>query len=126
MVSQWCYLAGDKHLKNPTTNILLTSSNTCLSHFLRCNRFDASVSAVKAADEYTKFIDQNRTSPPSPVVFRFDETLLDGFHGGQITLNPLTVALDDLTIDTLKQRLQVLEWLRSDLLTVHGLICLYT
>ena len=80
------------------------------------------MSAVKAADEYTKFIDQNRTSPPSPVVFRFDETLLDGFHGGQITLNPLSVALDDLTIDTLKQRLQVLEWLRSDLLTVHGLI----
>ena len=62
------------------------------------------MNAVKAADEYTKFIDQNRTSPPSPVVFKFDETLLEA---GKIGLNPGSVVLDDLTIDTLKQKLQV-------------------
>jgi hypothetical protein len=41
------------------------------------------------------------------VVFKFDESLLEGFHGGQIALNPSGVTLDDLTIDTLKQKLQV-------------------
>lgn len=68
------------------------------------NRFDSSVSAVKAADEYTKFIEQNRTSPPSPVVFKFDDTLLEA---GKIGLSPSSVVLDDLTIDTLKLKLQV-------------------
>ena len=41
-------------------------------------RVEESVSAVKAADEYRKFTEINKTNPPAPVVFKFDETLLAG------------------------------------------------
>ena len=41
-------------------------------------RIEGSVNAVKAADEYTKFTEVNKTQPPAPVVFKFDETLLTG------------------------------------------------
>ena len=80
-------------------------------------RFDSSVSAVKAADENTKFIEQNRTSPPSPVVFKFDESLLEA---GKIGLSPSSVVLDDLTIDTLKQKLQVTYYFLSPFSPLSG------
>ena len=69
------------------------------------SRIEASVTAVKAAEEYVKFTEQNKTAPPSPVVFKFDQSLLKGFESLQ--LNPRAVTLDDLTIDTLKAKLQV-------------------
>ena len=64
------------------------------------SRIESSVSAVKAAEEYVRFTEQNKTPPPSPVVFKFDASLLKGFE--TLQLNPRAVTLDDLTIDTLK------------------------
>jgi hypothetical protein len=51
---------------------------------------------------------QNRTTPPAPVVFKFDEALLDGLNGNvtSVVLNPTAVVLDDLTIDSLKLKQQ--------------------
>lgn len=68
------------------------------------SKVEKAVAAVKAAEEYSKFTEVNKTAPPSPVVFKFDETLLEGFESAQ--LSPSSVALDDLTIDSLKLRLQ--------------------
>merc|ERR1719495_1185170 len=68
------------------------------------SRIESSVSAVKAAEEYVRFTDANKTAPPSPVVFKFDQSLLKGFE--TLQLNPKAVTLDDLTIDTLKAKLQ--------------------
>ena len=70
------------------------------------SKIESSVGAVKAGDEYAKFTEQNKTAPPSPVVFKFDQSLLKGFE--TLQLNPKAVTLDDLTIDTLKAKLQVL------------------
>ena len=41
-------------------------------------KVEDSVNAVKAADEYKRFTEINKTTPPAPVVFKFDETLLAG------------------------------------------------
>jgi len=68
------------------------------------SKIESSVGAVKAGDEYAKFTEQNKTAPPSPVVFKFDQSLLKGFE--TLQLNPKAVTLDDLTIDTLKAKLQ--------------------
>ena len=62
--------------------ILQDVQKACNHASSRCQemqvRVEGSVSAVKAADEYTKFTEVNKTHPPAPVVFKFDETLLTG------------------------------------------------
>ena len=62
--------------------ILQDVQKSCNHASTRCQemqvRVEESVSAVKAADEYRKFTDINKTNPPAPVVFKFDETLLAG------------------------------------------------
>ena len=62
--------------------ILQDVQKSCNHASTRCQemqvRVEESVSAVKAADEYRKFTEINKTNPPAPVVFKFDETLLAG------------------------------------------------
>lgn len=94
--------------KNRVRNSLQEVQKSCNHAGQRCqemqSRIESSVSAVKAAEEYVRFTDQNKTPPPSPVVFKFDASLLKGFE--TLQLNPRAVTLDDLTIDTLKAKLQ--------------------
>lgn len=49
----------------------------------------------------SRFIEQNRTTPPPAVSFKFDNALVDN----SLKLNPNGVILNDLTEKTLKQRL---------------------
>ena len=62
--------------------ILQDVQKSCNHASSRCQemqvRVEESVNIVKAADEYKKFTDINKTAPPAPVVFKFDETLLSG------------------------------------------------
>ena len=62
--------------------ILQDVQKSCNHASSRCQemqvRVEESVNAVKAADEYKKFTDINKTTPPAPVVFKFDESLLAG------------------------------------------------
>ena len=68
--------------------ILQDVQKSCNHASPRCQemqvRVEESVSAVKAADEYRKFTEINKTTPPAPVVFKFDETLLAGNHDDKI------------------------------------------
>jgi len=87
--------------------ILQDVQKSCNHAGQRCQdmqaKIESSVGAVKAAEEYTKFTEQNKTAPPSPVLFKFDQSLLTGFESLQ--LNPNAVTLDDLTIDSLKAKM---------------------
>ena len=73
--------------------ILQDVQKSCNHASPRCQemqvRVEESVSAVKAADEYRKFTEINKTTPPAPVVFKFDETLLAGNLDDKI--NPKTI-----------------------------------
>lgn len=63
-------------------------------------RIEESIGSVKSSDEYSRFIEQNKTAPPSAVHFKFDQSLVETTQ-----LNPNGVVLDDLTIDSLKHKL---------------------
>ena len=69
MIDKWKLILQDVH-------------KSCNHASSRCQemqvRVEESVNAVKAADEYKKFTDINKTTPPAPVVFKFDESLLAG------------------------------------------------
>ena len=74
--------------------ILQDVQKSCNHASPRCQemqvRVEESVSAVKAADEYRKFTEINKTTPPAPVVFKFDETLLAGNHDDKIKSRIIT------------------------------------
>ncbi|XP_067142993.1 tyrosine-protein kinase Fer-like [Centruroides vittatus] len=65
-------------------------------------RIKESIEAIIASQEYTVFIDKNRSSPIAPVEFKFDEYLLDDYTG---KLKPNQLIIDDYTYDNLKERL---------------------
>ena len=58
--------------------ILQDVQKSCNHAGQRCQemqaKIESSVSAVKAAEEYVKFTEQNKTAPPSPVLFKFDQS----------------------------------------------------
>ena len=64
-------------------------------------KIEQGVSAIRSSSEYQVFIEQNKTAPPPPVHFKFDTHLV-----GQTQLATDAVVLDDLTVDTLRQRQQ--------------------
>ncbi len=65
------------------------------------SKIDSGVTAIRSSNEYSTFIDQNKTSPPSAIHFKFDKTLVK-----QTQLASDAIVLDDLTVDSLRQRLQ--------------------
>ena len=64
-------------------------------------KIDQGVSAIRSSSEYQAFIEQNKTAPPPPFHFKFEPHLV-----GQTQLATDAVVLDDLTVDTLRQRQQ--------------------
>ncbi|CAO1430994.1 unnamed protein product [Diamesa tonsa] len=69
-------------------------------------RIDASFQNVNPADEYREFTDKHKTSPALPVIFRFDDQLIEDTVG---KLQPNQLTVDNLTVDWLRQRLNDLE-----------------
>ncbi|KAF7990790.1 hypothetical protein HCN44_000595 [Aphidius gifuensis] len=69
------------------------------------SRMQAAVDSIKPADEYKDFICKHRTRQAVPLLFTFAENL-DDAPG---TLLPNKLAIDNLTIDWLKSRLNELE-----------------
>ncbi|XP_035211006.1 tyrosine-protein kinase Fer-like isoform X2 [Stegodyphus dumicola] len=65
-----------------------------------------SIESVAGEDEYKDFTDKHRSNPPQPLDFKFDETLLYDYSG---SLKPNQLALDDMTFDALKEKLQDLK-----------------
>jgi len=67
------------------------------------SKIEKGVNSVKSSEEYLEFIDKNKTSPPKPISFKFDQSLLEG----QLTkLKSNEIVVDDLTVDTLRVKLR--------------------
>ncbi|GFR12461.1 tyrosine-protein kinase Fer [Trichonephila clavata] len=65
-----------------------------------------SIESVAGEDEYKDFTDKHRSRPLQPVDFKFDVSLLHDYNG---PLKPNQLALDDMTYDALKEKLQNLK-----------------
>merc|ERR1712240_338502 len=66
-------------------------------------KIEKSVNSIKSQEEYSEFIDRNKTSPPKPISFKFDTTLLDNL---QTHLKSNEIIVDDLTVDSLRIKLK--------------------
>jgi len=66
-------------------------------------KIEKSVNSIKSQEEYSEFIERNKTSPPKPISFKFDTTLLDNI---QTKLKSNEITVDDLTVDSLRIKLK--------------------
>ncbi|XP_044314702.1 tyrosine-protein kinase Fer isoform X3 [Drosophila rhopaloa] len=69
-------------------------------------RIDTVIGGINPTEEYGEFTEKHKTSPTSPMLFQFDETLIEDIPG---KLQSSTLTVDNLTVDWLRNRLQELE-----------------
>uniref|UniRef100_A0AAG5CQJ8 Tyrosine-protein kinase n=1 Tax=Anopheles atroparvus TaxID=41427 RepID=A0AAG5CQJ8_ANOAO len=75
-------------------------------------RIESSIAGINSTEEYREFTEKHKTSPTAPVVFQFDEALMEDSLG-KLQANTLTV--DNLTVDWLRGRQTELEGTIKDL-----------
>jgi len=66
-------------------------------------KIEKSVNCIKSSEEYSEFIERNKTSPPKPISFKFDQSLLENI---QTKLKSNEITVDDLTVDSLRIKLK--------------------
>jgi len=66
-------------------------------------KIEKSVNVIKSSEEYSEFIERNKTSPPKPILFKFDANLLEN-SGCKLKANEISV--DEFTVDVLKTKLK--------------------
>ncbi|XP_034484612.1 tyrosine-protein kinase Fer isoform X1 [Drosophila innubila] len=69
-------------------------------------RIDTVIGGINPTEEYAEFTEKHKTSPTTPLLFQFDDTLIEDIPG-KLTASTLTV--DNLTVDWLRTRLLELE-----------------
>lgn len=69
-------------------------------------RIELAIQTVNPAEEYREFIEKHKSSPTTPVVFQFDESLIEDTLR---KLQPNTLTVDNLTVDWLRTKLNDLE-----------------
>ncbi|XP_017472306.1 PREDICTED: tyrosine-protein kinase Fer isoform X2 [Rhagoletis zephyria] len=69
-------------------------------------RIDNVINSINPSEEYREFTEKHKTSPATPLVFQFDNALIEDIPG-KLQSNTLTV--DNLTVDWLRSRLIDLE-----------------
>uniref|UniRef100_A0A034V6J5 Tyrosine-protein kinase n=1 Tax=Bactrocera dorsalis TaxID=27457 RepID=A0A034V6J5_BACDO len=69
-------------------------------------RIDNVINSINPSEEYREFTEKHKTSPTTPLVFQFDDALIEDIPG-KLQSNTLTV--DNLTVDWLRTRLIDLE-----------------
>ncbi|XP_050320989.1 tyrosine-protein kinase Fer isoform X5 [Bactrocera neohumeralis] len=69
-------------------------------------RIDNVINSINPSEEYREFTEKHKTSPTTPLVFQFDDALIEDIPG-KLQSNTLTV--DNLTVDWLRSRLIDLE-----------------
>ncbi|XP_065074260.1 tyrosine-protein kinase Fer isoform X2 [Ochlerotatus camptorhynchus] len=75
-------------------------------------RIETNISSISPAEEYREFTEKHKTTPTAPVIFQFDDSLIEDSLG-KLQANTLTV--DNLTVDWLKARQTELEASIKDL-----------
>ncbi|XP_070137053.1 tyrosine-protein kinase Fer isoform X5 [Drosophila bipectinata] len=69
-------------------------------------RIDTVIGNINPTEEYGEFTEKHKTSPTTPLIFQFDETLIEDIPG---KLQSSTLTVDNLTVDWLRNRLLELE-----------------
>ncbi|XP_053946073.1 tyrosine-protein kinase Fer isoform X8 [Anastrepha ludens] len=69
-------------------------------------RIDNVINSINPSEEYREFTEKHKTSPTTPLVFQFDNSLIEDIPG-KLQSNTLTV--DNLTVDWLRSRIIDLE-----------------
>ncbi|XP_013097557.2 tyrosine-protein kinase Fer isoform X1 [Stomoxys calcitrans] len=69
-------------------------------------RIDNVIGSINPSEEYREFTEKHRTSPTTPIVFQFDESLIRDIPG---KLHTSTLAVDNLTVDWLRTKQLELE-----------------
>ncbi|CAH2981717.1 unnamed protein product [Chilo suppressalis] len=70
------------------------------------SKIETTVQNIRPQDEYKEFLEKYRSPPSTPVVFTFDESLVDDTSG---KLQPNQLTVDNLTVEWLKEKLTELE-----------------
>ncbi|XP_035902096.1 tyrosine-protein kinase Fer isoform X5 [Anopheles stephensi] len=83
-------------------------------------RIECSIAGINSTEEYREFTEKHKTSPTAPVIFQFDETLVEDSLG-KLQANTLTV--DNLTVDWLRGRQTELEGTIKDLQDRQHKLC---
>ena len=68
------------------------------------SKIEKSINCIKSSEEYSEFIERNKTSPPKPISFKFDQNLIN--DNSQIKLKHNEIIVDDLTVDSLRLKLK--------------------
>lgn len=79
------------------------------TYFEMQGKIDESIAAIRAADEYTIFTEKYKTSPPEPILFKFDESLFEGYNNLPDNILKKNLSFNDLTIESLKSRAKDLD-----------------
>lgn len=74
-------------------------------------KIEKSVNAIRSSEEYSEFIERNKTSPPKPIIFKFDTSLLEN---SGIKLKPNEISVDEFTVEVLRARLRENETVLKD------------
>ncbi|XP_052902250.1 tyrosine-protein kinase Fer-like isoform X2 [Anopheles moucheti] len=83
-------------------------------------RIESSIAGINSTEEYREFTEKHKTSPTAPVIFQFDESLVEDSLG-KLQANTLTV--DNLTVDWLRGRQTELEGTIKDLQERQNKLC---
>ncbi|XP_049285570.1 tyrosine-protein kinase Fer-like isoform X3 [Anopheles funestus] len=83
-------------------------------------RIESSIAGINSTEEYREFTEKHKTSPTAPVIFQFDESLVEDSLG-KLQANTLTV--DNLTVDWLRGRQTELEGTIKDLQDRQNKLC---
>ncbi|XP_050068056.1 tyrosine-protein kinase Fer-like isoform X1 [Anopheles maculipalpis] len=83
-------------------------------------RIESSIAGINSTEEYREFTEKHKTSPTAPVIFQFDESLVEDSLG-KLQANTLTV--DNLTVDWLRGRQTELESTIKDLQERQNKLC---
>ncbi|CAG5122144.1 unnamed protein product, partial [Candidula unifasciata] len=80
----------------------LNYTNTASTDFQTARQnMSHAVSLIQSGQEYSStFIDLYKSSPPEPIVFEFDEKLLEGYSG---SLKASVIEVNDLTVELLQE-----------------------
>ncbi|KAM3966985.1 tyrosine-protein kinase Fer isoform 3-T3 [Aphomia sociella] len=75
------------------------------------SKVESTIQNLRPQDEYKEFIEKYKTPPSTPIVFTFDESLVEDTSG---KLQPNQLTVDNLTVEWLKEKLIELEGILQD------------
>lgn len=72
-------------------------------------RIESNLQNVNPAEEYREFTEKHKTSPAAPVIFQFDQSLIEDKDSLGNKLQPNSLTVDNLTVDWLRLKLTEFE-----------------